>query len=495
MGLGVFVLILILGLLFGNWYLKKEIKTELDKEEYSKNLSYEELSVNILTQNASLNRPGWESDEVHFEADKIQLKNFDIWNYLSNDIFEIEELFLLNPQVIIFDDASPDEEPGEEDMEEKIKIGKFSLVKGTLQIKDNPEAEDDLFLSLLTLELAGINIDKSTTAFVIPFDYKELTMETDSLFYDLNAEHTLGIEKIILKEGNLEASNFKLKPKFSRVEHDRLIPYEKDRANVDINSVIFRNFDWNFLNDSLMVASPLVEIKGANAEIYRNKMLPDDQRIKPMYSEMLRDLGIKIKLDSIALTESRIVYEENLLEDRPPGTLTFSSVQATILNLTNVDMESGDFPVTTVEARAHFMEQSRLTLNWEFDVSNLQDEFQINGSFAGINAKAINPFMKPAMNVETEGTIESLFYNFYGNKHKATGEMKLAYREFKISILKDGEEEKKSFLSGLVNLILKNDVVNDDVSHENINVERDKTKSVWNYFWLCIREGSIKTFL
>ncbi|HSI70018.1 MAG TPA: hypothetical protein VK941_07285, partial [Gillisia sp.] len=313
--------------------------------------------------------------------------------------------------------------------------------------------------------------------------------------YDLNEEHSIAIESILLQEGELEIGNFKFQPKFSKVDHDGAIPHEKDRVDVTVKSLNFKNFNWGFENDSLMVASPEVELVGAEVEIYRNKLLPDDQRIKPMYSEMLRKLGIKLKLDTVNLSESTIIYEEKVDEGRPAGTLKFGNVEASIKNLTNVNIDAEDFPATTIEAKSNFMGQSTLTLNWEFDVSNLRDEFHINGSFAGIDARAINPFMKPVMNVETEGKIESLFYNFHGNRDEATGDMKLAYRDFKISILKDGEEEKKSFLSGLVNLFLKNDVVNEDVSQENINVERDKTKSIWNFFWLCIREGSIKTFL
>lgn len=495
LGLGVFILLIAIVILAGNWYIKKEISQGLEEEQISKNLSYDELSVNLLTQNASLGKPVWESDKIQVRAASLQLKNFNIWNYISNGIIEIDELFLLEPEVTILENDTDEEEPEEDEVGEDIRIGKFSLIKGTLQMKAGEGAENDLYLSLLSLDLTGIKINDSTINAGIPFDFEELLVETDSLFFDLNTEHTLAVESISLKERDLEVNNLKILPKYSKAGHDKAIPYEKDRIDANIHILKFKNLQWGVTNDSLMIASPEVVIAGADAEIYRNKLLPDDQRIKPMYSEMLRELGIKLKLDTIHLSESTIVYEERVLEERPAGTLKFNNVQASIKNLTNLEMDAEDFPLTTIEAQADFMGQSRVTLNWEFDVSNLQDEFQVNGSFAGIEAAAINPFMKPAMNVETEGKIESLFYNFYGNKHEANGDMKLAYRDFKISILKDGEEEKKSFLSGLVNLILKNDVVDEDVSQENINVERDKTKSIWNFFWLCIREGSLKTFL
>lgn len=85
-------------------------------------------------------------------------------------------------------------------------------------------------------------------------------------------------------------------------------------------------------------------------------------------------------------------------------------------------------------------------------------------------------------------------YNFYGNRNEAKGDMQLAYRGFKVNILKDGEQQRKSLLSRLANLIIKNDVADEDVEQEEINTTRDKTKSFWNFLWLCIRDGALKTF-
>jgi hypothetical protein len=92
------------------------------------------------------------------------------------------------------------------------------------------------------------------------------------------------------------------------------------------------------------------------------------------------------------------------------------------------------------------MGETDITLNWSFDVSNAMDEFQVNGRLGAIQADDINPFLIPAMSVEAEGKIESLYYDFYGNRNQANGNMQLSYRDFKVNILKDGEQERKSLL-------------------------------------------------
>src|SRR5690606_35822365 len=165
-----------------------------------------------------------------------------------------------------------------------------------------------------------------------------------------------------------------------------------------------------------------------------------------------------------------------------------------ISNISNRNLNAEDFPRTIIEAKALFMGETDLTLNWSFDVSNEMDEFQVSGKLGAIEAGNINPFLVPAMNVEAEGNIQSLYYDFYGNRNQANGNMQLSYRDFKVNILKDGEEERKSLLSRLANLIIRNDRMNEDVQQENINTTRDKTKSFWNFLWLCIRDGALSTF-
>ncbi|HSP40982.1 MAG TPA: hypothetical protein VLN46_06075, partial [Gillisia sp.] len=297
-----------------------------------------------------------------------------------------------------------------------------------------------------------------------------------------------------LENEELSLEDFSIIPKYSKKVFDQNIPYEKDWIALKIEKVNFKGLDWQKEEEQALFTIPSTRIENANLQMYRNKMLRDDSRIKPLYSEMLRNLDFKLQMDEVNISGSYIEYEEKVLKDRPAGKLSFHNVNATIRNITNRNPESPDFPTTYIEARALFMGKTDITLNWNFEVNNKMDEFQVNGRMGSIRADYINPFLIPAMGVEAEGNIESLNYDFYGNRDQAKGNMQLSYRDFKVNILKDGEREKKSFLSGLANLILKNDRLNEDIQQENISVARDKTKSFWNYLWLCIRDGSLSTF-
>lgn len=496
-GVGIVVLVLVVIGLFLNMYIKREVENGLENELHPATLEYDDLTVNVLGGNSSLSNPVFRQDGILVEAGEISFNGFNYSDYFFSDEIVIDHIEINEPIVILNTDTT---QAGKEEEKKAtggkdVRIKKISVNGGNFKMVENDSVSNSFFLALNTLVLEEMKITPETSEGKLPFDYETLNIEIDSLFFDLNAEHYLTVQNIEKNVDNtLSISNLKIIPRYDRAEFDRQIPYEKDRIQLEVPEIIFNEFSWD-LKDSLVVRSSETLIKDADLNIYRNKLLPDDNRFKPLYSRLLRELGFKIHLDTFKVQNANIVYEEKVLESRPPGTLKFDDVNATVNNLSNLNMGSDDFQKTKVNAEAIFMEESQVSLTWEFDVRDARDEFHVQGKLAEISADAVNPFLRPTMNVEIEGEIESLYFNFFGNNHNATGDMQLAYRNFKVNILKDGEQKEKSFLSGLANFFLKNDRLDEDVKQEDINVERDKTKSFWNFLWLSIREGTIKTFL
>ncbi|QED38115.1 hypothetical protein FK178_10440 [Antarcticibacterium arcticum] len=478
-----------------NKYIKDQIITGLEKEFPSSVLSYDDISVNVLGGNSSISNILMNNQGVKLSASRVNIRNFSYSSYLRSGDFEIGSLELIAPVIVInkSDTATVKKVAEGEEIERNLLLKKFRVIGGSLRVIENDSASNTLFVSIKNIELEKVLFGKKHKGALIPFEYDSYKAESDSLFYEINAWNSITVRNVELKE-DLVLTEFRIIPKLSRAQFDLQIPYEKDWIALKVDQITFQDLGWSKNEDSLMIKSPQTYIENANLQIYRNKLVTDDTRIKPMYSQMLRELGVKLQLDSVTVKNSKIVYEEKVLESRPPAEISFQNVQAGIKDLVNFNPGNGQFPKTRIKAKAVFMGNSRLTLNWDFDVSNSMDEFHVWGSLAAIKAEAMNPFLKYAMNVETEGLIESLSYNFYGNRSQASGDMQMGYRDFKVNILKDGEEKRKSFLSRLANLIIKNDAINEDVKQESIETQRDKTKSFWNFLWLCIRDGALKTF-
>lgn len=492
------ILLLIFGgIIFLNYYVKGQIESAIDDRFSSSEVAYEKVFVDVFSGNSSILSPKLQLKNMKIEAEAFKVQDVSYWDYIFNNEISIGEIKIIEPHIVINqkDSISEDSKDQDNNFSKNLIIDNVHITGGSLKISESETKSDKMFLSLKELDLYDVLVNKETLQGKLPLEYDRLELTSDSVFYEMDEEHQIYVGNLQIKNGNLAVSKFRIVPLFSKREFDKRISMEKDRFELDIKDINISNLDWGYQNDTLQIKSSLTKINEASFSIYRNKLLPDDPSIKPLYSKMIRNLGIKIKFDSIELKNSLIVYEEQTNTDRPTAALRFSEINSVMRNVTNIGMDSPNFPKTKIHVEADFMDEAPLRLNWEFYVNDLQDDFRVYGELETIAAGAVNPYLRPAKNIELEGVIQSLYYNFYGDQENATGDMRMQFKDFKVEILKENDAGIKKFLSGIVNFFINNDATQGDLEITEIEVERDKSASFWNYLWLCIREGLLKSFI
>src|SRR5690606_3866706 len=68
-------------------------------------------------------------------------------------------------------------------------------------------------------------------------------------------------------------------------------------------------------------------------EVYRDKLLPDDTRLKKLYSQSLRELDFNLSVDFIGISKGEVNYQERIEAGIVPKQLRFTAVSAGIENL------------------------------------------------------------------------------------------------------------------------------------------------------------------
>lgn len=490
---GIILLALILFAL--NNFAEEKLKKEIEDATSQINLTYEELDINLLNRKATLKSPSLSMNGKSFKAEKLSLNNIGVFKYFTEKEIEIGSFRLDGPSFVYNKSKKSKTSPDStsKGFKKSILIDKFQVRNGDLTIVENDSAENSLYAKFSHFKILEFQLDSSSVDNTIPFNYSDYALKVDSFFYKLDARH-ISTGNLNVEEDTLMLKDFRIIPVYGKQEFQKHIPYELDRYELVIEEVSFSNLNWMFKNDSLSIESPLTEIKNANLEVYRDKLQPDDTRQKKMYSEMIRELPVILKLDTIRLSDSYIKYEELIDADRSPGEVDFSKLNASIYNLSNKNMQAKDFKPTVVDVKTMFMQEANLNVNWEFNIRNKNDRFNISGNMDRISEEAMNRFMKPAMNVLAKGVIEDMAFNFSGNHTEALGDMKLVYKDFKVEVLREDGKRKNKVLSALANLIMNNDAISDDVRQKQIEVTRDKTRSFWNYLWKMIRAGALKSF-
>jgi len=481
-----------------NFYLKKEVRDNMGQQLSEASVNYDEIQVSIIKDQATVAKPKWKVGKYSIQTDKILIKNLSYFDYFFHKRIIIGGIDISNPEVIFnYNDSVQDSSIKNKNLhfEKEIVVKKINVFGGCLILKENESVSNKFYLSIKELNFYEILINSRTLKGSLPFEYKGGEIESDSVFYELDEAHNIILKNLKLNDRDLVVKGIRIVPKYSKSEFDRRSSVEKDRFELGLNSIKINGLDWAIKNDSLYLLAPVTHISGADFNVYRNKLLPDDTSIKPLYSQMIRELSIKIKFDSIFIDNSQVEYEEKIILGGSPGKVGFYNLRAEAVNISNMGMKSKDFPKTKIHVETLFMNEAPLNLNWEFDVRNIEDDFKISGNMTSMSAEAMNSFLTPTLNVEVEGEIESLFFNFQGNKYKANGDMRLKYNNFKVEVLKKNGDGKNKLLSGLANLFVKKEANSKNLEKKGVEAVRDRTKSFWNFLWLFIRNGALKSFL
>ncbi|MDX1543434.1 MAG: hypothetical protein R3214_05740 [Christiangramia sp.] len=490
---------LALSLLFLNNYLEKNIKTALETNLEKVNAKFEKVDVKLLDRKAEVIQPAFKIKGKSLTVDTILVNNIKLWKYITRKDIIAGDLNISNPVIRVYnlpeeekDTASPKKTSG---FNSKILLDKVNIRGGSLKIFEKDSSRHRLYTKINTINLKNVRINSETLKESVPFNYDLLLLEADSIFYDLDAQHEISARNLHIDDNMVLVKDFRIIPKYSRSGHQKTIPVEKDRYDLKIDSISMNDLSWTLENDTLNIRNSFTGITGAQFNIYRDKLKPDDTSYKPMYSSMIRKLPVKLDVDSIQVKKAYIRYEEKMHENREPGVVEFSNLYASITNLTNIGLGREDFPKTNIDVNAHFMKIAPLQVNIQFDISNPYDRFQVSGDMGRLPAEPMNKFMKPAMNILAEGEILNMYFNFAGNNNKAEGDMRLEYNDFKVEVLRKDGKRKNKIISALANLLVKNKALDKKAEYKDISYTRDKTRSFWNYFWNLIKSGALKTFL
>ncbi len=499
------LIILIIGIFIAQNSLKNKLETALrERLPDSVNLNYSVLDLSLFRNyvemhNVEILRVGKVTSETSFSVSfkKLGVYKIDYWDYLFNDCIDVNNVKIVEPIGTYYhNEIVPKKEynlPKTIEVKKIINVRNFVISNGTFQAYDTQT--DSLLLDLKNSEftLRNIHFDKETFIKKVPFEYEDYSFQFEELFYRLNDFENLTTKNSEFKKETSVIRDFRLKTKYAKEKLSSIIINERDHYDIEADSVWLKDFNFERLIDSIsLVASTKTTVYNSTINVYRDKLVNDDLRIKPLYSEMLRDLNFHLKLDTISINNANIQYEEKVRADNMAGIITFSDFNATVQNFSNTYKS----PVQTIiEIDANFMNHAPLQATWQFDVNNQSDLFLFKAEASNLQADNLNDFTVPNFNKRLEGELDKTYLTISGNSQESKIDFKVKYKHFDVVALKKNGKDKNKILSKVFNLFVSKNSMNGNSSFKEVtktNIERDKTKSVFNYIWISTRVGLIK---
>ncbi|PKQ46545.1 hypothetical protein [Confluentibacter flavum] len=499
-GLFVFVL-LIISALTVNFIIKNKIKEGINNFSETIKIEYQDIHVNSLTGSVGLIDPKilvygntTNNINVQIELKELSINNLSYWDYFFNDIINVDNISLNQPKIIYHYNSLVNLKSSnsyKDSFKKTIEIGTIEMFNGYLEVFN--VANDSLILKSEAINgrVNTVAIKESSLKHKTPVTYQDYRLTYNNFFCKLN-----DFENLFIKHANFNTDFFNIKhvsikTKYSKEALSKQISVERDYFDLTIDSILVKNHDFGIKNDSLLYfRSNQVDFYQPKFDIYRDKLVADDLSYKPLYSKLLRGLNFDMTLDKFFLNNASLVYTEKIKEETVGGRLEFSNLNAEIINLSNT-YKQGETK-TSAHIDAIFMQNTPLNIDWNFDVMDDNDEFVFKADIGTLDANHMNQFMEPNLNVRLNGEINKNYFTINGNDHTSRIDLKLQYDNFDIVILKKDGKEKNKLLSGLINLFVSKDSKNksSEFRHgQGTDIERDKTKSVFNNLWLNIKAG------
>ena len=491
--------ILFLSLLV-NYFIERKIGTFINTKLDSTKIEYTSIDVNVWTGNLVITSPtvflvGQTTNKTILNAKlkSIEINDIGYWDLLFNDKISVESVvvnqlvakYVHNPIV-----KKNDYKSGFLDkIEQVIDVKKIKINNADILISDYDTDSTVLSIPKFNFELKDFQINPKASKLNKKFVYSDFNLTAKNLKWAINEFDNLFSDSIVITNNSATFKDFRLKTKYKKNQYSKILKTERDHFKLDIKEVKISDMDFGFNSDGkFYFKSNHVHFNLPEAEIYRDKLVADDFSYKPLYGTMLRDLKFNLGLNLVEISQGKITYLEKVKLDKPAGGLDFINLDATIINLGNTNGNAD----TSIKVNSTFMENSPLEVNWNFKVADTTDQFVFKGDLDWFKAAQMDQFTQPNLNVDLNGELKQTYFTISGNPRTSRIDLKIKYDDFEISILKKNEKERNKFLSTIANLF-----VSEDSEEEKRNfrygqadtIERDTTKSVFNFIWLNLKGG------
>lgn len=430
----------------------------------------------------------WKTEKMNISISKIVNK--------AGEQMEINKLLIDSPTITLTPNQVKKKPANKTKLlMDRIKLDTLSVNKGAFAIHQRKGDKHTLNIADVNATILNIEINDKTSLNKIPFSYDKTKFTTGAIKYDTQKYYDITADNLSIDNKDLKLTNFVMKPKYSRKKTVSMFRYADDIFTLNAKEITLKDYKWDFDKAGvLLFKTELLNINQLDANIFRDKSPTFNMSIKPMFSKKLRDIPFGLQVNTVAIKNSKLVYEETDKNAVAPGKIMFHNFNATIKNVYSGYGQT-KVPTTSIAVNARFMNAAPLRVDWTFNVLNRSDQFNIQGKITNFPANSMQPFLQPYIKASTQGSISLVTFNFSGNNRSATGTYGMKYEDLRVTIYKKDGEKKKKFLSAVGNLIIRKNT-KDEVKTVNIKtVDRVQEKSFFNYLWLCIMQGLKQTVL
>lgn len=295
------------------------------------------------------------------------------------------------------------------------------------------------------------------------------------------ADQNLGLDAIVLKS---------VYPKFEFAHH---AGKQIDVFDLKVDSVRITRMPVPDAGDSLIEADRIT-IHNPSLHVFRDRRMPFiKDHTEPLPMVRFQDLPFSVRIGRIDIANATIVYEEFPEEGTESGSIVFDQLYARFGHVDNRDNRFNRF--VDLDVRSRFMESGILKARFTFPM-NPQNLYYAEGTLDNMELTQLNPTLENLAKIRiASGIMNTMHFNFDYSDDESNGSVMMLYENLEMIALKEkaNSNEKHGLKSFILNVLFarknKKDGVKTAKRDGTISFERDKKRSIFNYWWKSLATG------
>jgi hypothetical protein len=439
----------------------------------------------------------------------IKLTGFRIWKMLVHKSLTISDLVCIKPEVYVHLPFKPPEEiiVTEEKKPEskaplltKISLERMILSGGTFQLIRN----DTILASSPEINLTVQQIKLARNSKQDPIGYSfgdvsiylsNITLNPESGLYNMS----LGSLSYNKKDTTAVLKGFRMIPKYDKKEFSKHVNFQCDRLDVKVGRIDISRVGTRRLLAGQPLNISCIRIDSVDADIYRDKNVPVDLNRFPLfYNESFLKLGLPVMLDTVMITNSKLLYNELAEGNTTAGEIILNEFSVNTYALSNLVTDSTIAHEMRLFVKAKVMDEGPMNIELALPLAGNLREFRCTGSVGAMKLFPVNDMLQPTLNIIFKGgKLNRMTFYFTGNDNFSKGWMEFLYQDLDAVVLNKESGKEKGFVSFLANtLTLSNNPAKEkDLKIVEIGFERNKNKGLIGFVWRTIQSGMVRTIL
>jgi len=517
----VFGALIILSGVYADRILDPFVRSALEQNKpMNHRIEYKKISINLfkgfikikdvkMTPVPELNKD--ENIWMEMTVSTIRLTDFNIRKMLFDKALSIGDIDILQPEVIVHLPLNPPEEiidsvQGDRaDRAKKQALKSISLERILISGGSFKLVRNDVILAsspAINFTTEDISIIKNNQDDPIGYTYGKMRLSlSDISLYSESGLYDMSVDGFTANKSDstIVLQGFRMIPKYDKKEFSGKLEFQSDRIDLFIDEVKLARIGI----EQLIAGGPLrisaIKLDSVNADIFRDKNLPVDiNRFPLFYNESFLKLSLPIFLDTVMITNSKLLYNELSEGKTTAGEIILSDFNLSTYALSNQVLDSTIVHEMRLFVNAKVMGEGPMNIELALPLEGNLRDFRCTGSVGAMQLFPVNGMLEPMLNMIFKGgKLNRMTFDFTANDNVSKGWMEFLYQDLDVVVLGKEPGKEKGFVSFMANTVTmsNNPAPGKDLKTVEIGTERDKNKGLIGYIWRTIQSGMVRTII